>query len=87
MASPMPPHLMTWKDWKVKIKFKLINWIELGMKAKAMPRTMKVVWEHMFHEPNCFIFIRSVPLLPLMFFFSFFIFLFVFFLQKIYKAF
>ena len=84
MASPVPPHLMIWKDWKIKIKFKLIKWIELGMKTKAMPRTMMVFWKHMFHEPYSFIFIRPVPLPPLIFIFHisyFYFFLNIFFLN------
>ena len=79
----MPPYLITWKDWKINIKFKLIKWIELGIKAKAMPRTMMVLWEHMFHESYSFIFIRPVPLPPLMFIFH--ISYFCFFLKNIYN--
>ena len=65
MASPVPPHLMTWKDWKLKMKFKLIKCIELGMNYKAMPRIMMGLWEHTFHEPYSFIFIRPEPFPPL----------------------
>ena len=34
----------------------------IGMKVKAMPRIMMVLWQHIFHEPYSFIFIRPYHL-------------------------
>ena len=46
----------------------------IGMKVKAMPRIMMVLWQHIFHEPYSFIFIRPVPPLPLILIFLTFFF-------------
>ena len=74
-ATRGKPRAASFKVMKGQDKIETNKIDVIGVKAKAISRIMMVFWEHIFHEPYSFIFIRPVPP-PRFIFIIFFIFLF-----------